>query len=159
VECQVFRSKLLEGYADVRDSCNPQPNDFPLAWDQSEYSLAASALEAVLDFDPFAPRPAPATTPLVSSNNSPDSSLQPKTIGYIQHGGSYVFMCSRPACRNKSFGRWADLKRHIEAFHEVKDNVLWCPVSTCKRSEAFGDKPFPTTRKDKLMEHIRKMHC
>jgi hypothetical protein len=58
--------------------------------------------------------------------------------------------CAR---KSKSFGRPAELRRHTKTFHSDEDDVAWCPAPFCTR-----DDPFPTARRDKLVEHIRNMH-
>ncbi|KAF2826775.1 hypothetical protein CC86DRAFT_406028 [Ophiobolus disseminans] len=58
-------------------------------------------------------------------------------------------------CSNVTFGRHIDVKRHHEAYHT--DAVLWCPASDCPRNAVYGHYPFPL-RKDKVRDHIRKMH-
>jgi hypothetical protein len=148
-----------EDQADSHASYDPQLNDSPPAWNQGQIPLIFEAPVATPNLAPPTSQSASTAATPVPSHNSPEPSLPPTTIGYIQGGDDYVFRCSRPACRNKRFGRWADLKRHVDAFHEAKGNVLWCPVPTCARSEAFGNKPFSTTRRDKLKEHVQRMHC
>ncbi|KAH7070543.1 hypothetical protein BKA63DRAFT_493567 [Paraphoma chrysanthemicola] len=69
---------------------------------------------------------------------------------------AHVFRCSNFACRSKSFGRWAELKRHYNAAHAVTPVIYWCEVGGCERSEGMGDRPFP--RKDKLGDHVEKIH-
>jgi hypothetical protein len=61
-----------------------------------------------------------------------------------------------PDCPGITFKRAIDRKRHYEAFHTKA--VLWCPAYDCPRNSFYGDYPFPRVRKDKLKEHIRKMH-
>jgi hypothetical protein len=148
-----------EDQADAHASYDPQLNDSSPAWNQGQIPLVFEAPVATPSLTPPTSQSASTAATPVPSHNSPEPSLPPTTIGYIQSGDDYVFRCSRPACHNKRFGRWADLKRHIDAFHEAKGNVLWCPVPTCARSEAFGNKPFSTTRRDKLKEHVQRMHC
>jgi hypothetical protein len=64
------------------------------------------------------------------------------------------FTCVFPECTDVTFGRLQDLKRHHRAFHQ--NTVLWCPAFDCPRNEEYGDNPY--ARRDKLMEHIRRMH-
>ena len=65
-------------------------------------------------------------------------------------------ICTFPECSDVTFGRPTDLKRHREAFHT--NVVLWCPAFDCPRNADYGTDPFALIRRDKLMEHIRKMH-
>jgi hypothetical protein len=148
-----------EDQADTHASYDPQLNDSSTAWNQNQILRGFDAPLATPTLAPPTSQSASTAATPVPSHNSPEPSLPPTTIGYIQSEDDYVFRCSRPACRKKRFGRWADLKRHFGTFHDATGNELWCPVSTCTRSRAFGDKPFCKTRKDKLMEHIRRMHC
>jgi hypothetical protein len=77
---------------------------------------------------------------------------------YRRHNSSgYVFQCKDAGCRNITFNRWYDFERHDNAFHNGT-SVLWCPEPGCNRSKAAGNKPFPMARKDKLKEHVRKLH-
>ena len=69
---------------------------------------------------------------------------------------SNLFMCERPNCRGKSFGRQYELKRHHNGAHADRPTVLWCNLVGCERSEAEGSRPFP--RKDKRNDHVRKVH-
>jgi hypothetical protein len=152
-------SRRREYQADAHASYDPQLNENPPAWNQGQIPRVFDVPLATPNLAPPTSQSASTAATPVPSHNSPEPSLPPTAIGYIQGGDDYIFKCSRPACRNKRFSRWADLKRHIDAFHNVNEKGLWCPVSTCARSKAFGDKPFCKTRKDKLIEHIRRMHC
>lgn len=69
---------------------------------------------------------------------------------------SVFFKCSMPGCEDKTFGRWYDLRRHYRSVHETREEVFWCKTPGCERSETVGDRPFP--RKDKLANHVQKMH-
>ncbi|KAH7350418.1 hypothetical protein BKA66DRAFT_431107 [Pyrenochaeta sp. MPI-SDFR-AT-0127] len=69
---------------------------------------------------------------------------------------AYIFKCCSPKCKGKTFGRWYDLKRHHDGAHASQRKVFWCEEPGCKRSAAIGRRPF--ARKDKLMDHVRKMH-
>jgi hypothetical protein len=68
----------------------------------------------------------------------------------------FVFRCTFPRCRAKTFGRWADFHRHYNGAHASEKTVFWCPVGDCNRSESRGHRGFP--RKDKMMVHVEKMH-
>jgi hypothetical protein len=68
----------------------------------------------------------------------------------------FVFRCTFPRCRAKTFRRWADFHRHYNGAHASEKTVFWCPVEQCSRSESRGHRGFP--RKDKMMVHVEKMH-
>ncbi|KAH9873061.1 hypothetical protein J1614_005458 [Plenodomus biglobosus] len=91
-------------------------------------------------------------------HHSVDNTSTP-TIGYVcdKEDSGYVFKCGNCACSDKSYGRWADLKRHYEGAHAgVRRATYWCEVQGCDRSQAYGDQPF--RRKDHLTLHVRKVH-
>jgi hypothetical protein len=69
---------------------------------------------------------------------------------------TYMFRCSNSACRGKTFSRWYDLRRHYNGAHAIMPIVYWCEDEGCSRSEPAGDRPFP--RKDKLADHVEKIH-
>jgi hypothetical protein len=147
-----------EDQADAYASYDPQLNDRYPAWNQSQIPHVFDAPLPIPSLAPPTSQSALIVATPVLSNNSSEQSLQLQTVGYIQIGDNFVFRCSKPACSNKRFGRWADLKRHFDTFHVAVGNKLWCPVTACARSEVFGNKPFYTTRRDKLREHMRRMH-
>ena len=91
----------------------------------------------------FAPPPPPPPPPIIITKEGHTSSLS-------------KLVCSYPTCSGISFGRLMDLKRHHESFHT--NAVLWCPAFDCPRNAMYGDDPFPRIRRDKLMDHIRKVH-
>lgn len=66
----------------------------------------------------------------------------------IENSRSKRFVC--PKCPSKSFGRQAELRRHVLNKHESNPQ-LSCPAPQCSRL-------FPTHRKDKLRDHVRKSH-
>jgi hypothetical protein len=148
-----------EDQADTHASYDPQLNDSSTAWNQSQIPHVFGAPLANPSLAPPTSQSASTAATPIPFHNSPEPSLPPTTIGFIQSGDHYVFRCSKPACSNKRFGRLPDLKRHFDTFHGARGNKLWCPVPTCARSEAFGNKPFSTTRRDKLREHVQRMHC
>lgn len=61
--------------------------------------------------------------------------------------------CSLCPPDDKTFGRLPELLRHMRSFHAGPDAIIRCPVANCTR-----EKPFPSARKDKLMDHIRSVH-
>ncbi|KAH7082244.1 hypothetical protein FB567DRAFT_530873 [Paraphoma chrysanthemicola] len=80
-------------------------------------------------------------------------------VSVHRHEGSsgYIFRCSFVGCRNTTFRRWHDFERHDNTFHNGT-SVLWCPAYGCSRSKGHMNKSFPKARKDKLREHVRKVH-
>lgn len=97
-----------------------------------------------------------ALTPSVTAQEDTAGSI----VGSVYRrdlSGGYIFQCNNTACNNVRFNRWHDLERHDNTFHNGI-SVLWCPNAECNRSKGPGHKPFPKIRKDKLKEHVRKMH-
>lgn len=85
---------------------------------------------------------------------------QPIAIGIVystSDADAFIFKCFHEACRPKSFGRWYDLRRHYEGKHAAETPQFWCTVKGCERSDGPGGRSFP--RKDKLGEHVRKVHA
>jgi len=79
------------------------------------------------------------------------------TLGTIEgtnNLGMLVFRCSMPSCIDETFNRWQDFTRHYNGAHVAEDagDRFWCQVPDCERAV----RPFP--RKDKLNDHVRKMH-
>lgn len=70
---------------------------------------------------------------------------------------SIAFRCSAPGCNSGTFSRWHELKRHFNGSHTAQGvgDEFWCEVLWCERSRG-GGYPFP--RKDKLEDHVRKVH-
>ena len=75
-------------------------------------------------------------------------------IGTFRHNGK--FKCIEPRCARKTFNRQAELRRHYDTIHAPRKPEYWCRVATCPRSRANGGYPFP--RRDKLRDHMRKVH-
>ncbi|KAF2824779.1 hypothetical protein CC86DRAFT_265659, partial [Ophiobolus disseminans] len=69
---------------------------------------------------------------------------------------AFLFHCTFPRCRKRTFGRWYDFNRHYKGAHAVEKTVFWCPVAGCVRSEGGNNRPFP--RKDKMATHALKKH-
>ncbi|KAI8941083.1 hypothetical protein NX059_002323 [Plenodomus lindquistii] len=69
----------------------------------------------------------------------------------------FIFKCCDSRCVGKTFGRWYDLKRHHDGTHAVQKPAFWCHMPGCKRNIVAGGRSFP--RKDKLRDHLRKMHA
>jgi hypothetical protein len=100
----------------------------------------------------------PSTQPgsaLPSTSHTPPA----KVIGTISHqaeSDNYIFKCSIPRCKHKTFTRWYDLRRHHDGTHSNDGPEFWCHVNGCERSETPGGRSFP--RKDKLSDHVRNAH-
>jgi hypothetical protein len=69
----------------------------------------------------------------------------------------YIFKCRAPKCNGVTCSSMGNFKRHDKAVH-AKPSKLWCPVSACGRSETAGNNGFPESRKDKLRDHVLKVH-
>jgi hypothetical protein len=77
-----------------------------------------------------------------------------QVIGSLHLDGR--FKCPRPVCARKTFARQAELRRHYNTSHASQKPAYWCQAITCPRARANGGYAF--TRKDKLMDHERKVH-
>jgi hypothetical protein len=64
----------------------------------------------------------------------------------------FVFRCTVPRCRRRTFSRWHDFHRYYTGTHAAEKTAFWCPIPECNRSE--GKHPFP--RKDKMMVQCRQ---
>lgn len=73
---------------------------------------------------------------------------QPEVSQGIESSRTKRLTC--PKCPGKSFGRQAELRRHMLVLHEGNTSLL-CPAPECGRQ-------FSTHRKDKLREHVRNIH-
>lgn len=69
---------------------------------------------------------------------------------------NFVFRCTFPRCRARTFTRWYDFHRHYNGAHALEKTFFWCPVPGCGRSEGEGNHGFP--RKDKMLDHVSKVH-
>ncbi|KAF2228536.1 hypothetical protein EV356DRAFT_498299 [Viridothelium virens] len=87
-----------------------------------------------------------AFSPRIAGSSGPGTTASPP--------GKERLACSYQGCA-KTFGRPADRLRHEGSVHRGEGQV-WCTVSSCKRSESAGGKPF--SRTDKRNEHFRKVH-
>lgn len=87
------------------------------------------------------------TSPL-PAHYSPPHPLSPEAHQGLQalpYHQSRRHACSLPNC-GTTFKRTQELKRHIATVHGMKKN---CPYNSCR---------YKTGRKDKMVEHARKMH-
>jgi hypothetical protein len=98
----------------------------------------------------------PATTPAAEQALAPARAfIQAREAGNadIRH------FCTLSGCA-RSFGRKADLERHIETMHS--GIIYWCPQLGCDRSAGFSGvgrwAGVGFKRQDKLKEHIEKAH-
>jgi hypothetical protein len=101
----------------------------------------------------------PASAPAAHSSSSTLTTTKHMQVGSIystEEADTYIFKCCNPVCGKKTFGRWYDFRRHYNGAHAKMPTVYWCDVGDCARSKVAGDNPFP--RKDKLNDHVQKMH-
>jgi hypothetical protein len=111
---------------------------------------------------PIHPHPSTTQNPI---KNDAQQSQERRTSDYHKIGAvlinpkkaGFKFSCDEDVCAGKIFGRASELRRHYYTFHERGENI-WCPESSCSRSEAVGNDPFPNARMDKLKEHALKQH-
>ncbi|KAH7082261.1 hypothetical protein FB567DRAFT_102971 [Paraphoma chrysanthemicola] len=94
-----------------------------------------------------------------AANISPtrSSPSQTSTIGHIQlctETRGLVFRCVHPRCRVRPFRRPYEFERHYSNIHAAVKKEFWCPGPGCSRGN--GKRPF--TRKDRMMDHARKVH-
>lgn len=80
------------------------------------------------------------------------------TVQATTSSNALVFRCSHPDCRRRTFGRWGEFNRHYNGSHASDKTVFWCPVAGCSRSEAKGTSNRPFPRKDRMMDHVMKIH-
>ncbi|OAL52888.1 hypothetical protein IQ07DRAFT_584890 [Pyrenochaeta sp. DS3sAY3a] len=108
-------------------------------------------------FDNYRSVPEPTDQP---GHSNPSSRDEVDTmIGYVHKStnpDSVFFKCSHSSCKDTTFGRLYEVRRHYWSVHKTREEDFWCSAPGCKRSEAMGGKAFP--RKDKLAEHVQKMH-
>jgi hypothetical protein len=92
------------------------------------------------------------------SGHSADSEAE-VIIGHLT--ASAKFKCSFSSCRDLSYGRQADLRRHYDHQHADKRLEFFCTFDGCTRSKnptgrskgkSFG------SREDKMREHYRNVH-
>ena len=50
------------------------------------------------------------------------------------------------------------MDRHRTTTHRQTEELFWCSVSDCTRSEGFLDEKRPFLRKDEFKDHMRKVH-
>jgi hypothetical protein len=128
-------------------------------------NLASSVL---MDIDPFqqpfmhSPNPhiplSPKYQPLATTSTPILMKVIPtKTRTTPIISTKLVSTCNIYPCINKTFGRPTDLERHIASVHGCEMCALWCPAPSCNRNQTRGENSFKA-RKDKLLEHIKKVH-
>lgn len=87
------------------------------------------------------------------------SSAQYKMIGNVYANGElnhFRFLCHVDGCINNKCSSTQELRQHWDAFHH--NSVRWCPCVGCSRSEGVGTHPYAREEKEKLKEHVRKLH-
>ncbi|KAF2876580.1 hypothetical protein BDV95DRAFT_483371 [Massariosphaeria phaeospora] len=70
------------------------------------------------------------------------------------------FRCAKDECKDLTYGRLADLRRHYDQAHSRNRAQYFCPYPRCSRSHAPGGgrgRSFGT-RKDKRDEHVKNVH-
>jgi hypothetical protein len=107
----------------------------------------------------------------LSPSRSPSSSLSTRArtrdetattlIGNVyreDESGIFFYQCCHRSCSHTSFRRIYDVGRHHNSKHKhaTAGPHFWCTVDGCDRSAVMGGRSFP--RKDKLNDHVRKMH-
>lgn len=119
-------------------------NNTPLTLDPTLSGVAFSSLST----------PLPHGRPLMTYRSNSPSIDTNDVIRYMPATGRLMFVCSEPQCHGRTFGRRQELVRHYNGAHAPPDagNMFWCAVPGCDR----GVRPFP--RKDKLNDHVRKVH-
>jgi hypothetical protein len=149
-----------------RDSKSPSQYQWPTseASDDKEYSKATDFPQTPITSLESSSRDAqdlPEKKMLVDDTGRTfhsESSVTKSTIGTIHcdSQGHNTFICHSPGCRNRIFGRLAELRRHYDSKHAVIKPQYWCPYPECPRSKGDDNRSFP--RKDKLKDHIQRLH-
>jgi hypothetical protein len=67
-----------------------------------------------------------------------------------QENSGFKYECDQDGC-STTFNRQYDLKRHYNGAHAINPTLYWCEVSGCSHNKGFP-------RRDKLNDHISKMH-
>jgi hypothetical protein len=96
------------------------------------------------------PRNMESSSPCLLSYRTPE--VTPEVTPGVTHEADPVgrmFTCKSAVCRDVTFKRLAELKRHIRDIHGGEDTLLQCPAPGCNSMKR---------RKDKLKEHIKKVH-
>jgi len=126
------------------DLQGPTLNNTPLTLDPTLSGVAFSSTSTHL----------PHSRALMAYRSNPARIDMSDNIRYVPAAGRLMFVCSEPQCYGRTFGRRQELVRHYNGAHAPPDagNMFWCAVPGCDR----GVRPFP--RKDKLNDHVRKVH-
>lgn len=120
--------------------------------DQQLHSLSRPSVP-LYDHTAAMPQPTPYVSLLAAETIV---NVIPATVYFFPNANTYSFRCHDTKCHNQSFGRWYDFHRHCNGAHASNPAAFWCHVEGCSRSEAVGNRSFP--RKDKLSDHVKKMH-
>lgn len=112
---------------------------------------------------PFAPPPAPSPPNPAPTAKTPRRTKRSHTsnepIGHVYENPK-KFKCIKADCKDLTFGRMADLRRH-HAQHHAKNRVeFFCREPGCPRAHvpAGGASRSFGTRRDKRDEHERNVH-
>jgi hypothetical protein len=154
-----FYCKVGSSFADIHfrvvqnwQPINPRISISPSETQHSDDTFPIGSLTSILT-PPHPPPPRP-TSSVPTSHTPPAKVIG--TISYQAESDNYIFKCSIPRCKHKTFTRWYDLRRHHDSTHSNDGPAFWCHVNGCERSETPGGRSFP--RKDKLGDHVRKAH-
>jgi hypothetical protein len=98
-----------------------------------------------------APTTVTATRPSLSATRA---GTQIASVYSTNDPDNHILRCENPACRNKTYARWPDFKRHYIGAHTTHAPEFWCTVPGCDRG--IGGRPFP--RRDKLKDHVGAVH-
>ncbi|KAF9698356.1 hypothetical protein EKO04_003901 [Ascochyta lentis] len=96
-------------------------------------------------------------THISDSDNDGDS--EGLIIGCVFASGR--FKCTNKACNDLRFRHQADFRRHHINVHALKEKEYFCPLLGCARSEKSSKKARGRSfgsRKDKMEEHVQKVH-
>ncbi|KAH8732009.1 hypothetical protein GQ44DRAFT_271335 [Phaeosphaeriaceae sp. PMI808] len=144
----------------------PESNRSLEVWDHTRHSLNDARTDSAINSTPYTTTQGHIPT---NPNIRPHRPVRPKKLRVVPPTRTETFptiprtpakssiTCPEPGCP-ASFTRHTDLRRHTQSFHKGADSHLWCPAPHCPRSQSYGDRPYPKARRDKLNEHIGKMH-
>ena len=88
-----------------------------------------------------------------------NSRNQPNTNNAQPASGSLRLrrhVCNIAPCKDATFGRGPELRRHHASVHDAHNARYWCPIDGCDRSKMEGGRGFP--RKDKMIDHLMRVH-
>ncbi|OGM42308.1 hypothetical protein ABOM_007910 [Aspergillus bombycis] len=121
----------------------PSPNHNPALCNPSATGRHNPVMPASPAVQPSEPLANPGATPKVRKARTPQKSLPP------QDNSTTPLRCGWKDCTyNGTFGRKAELMRHIALLH-VSPHSYDCPVPGCRKV---------CNRSDNLLDHIRRAH-